>query len=521
MAQEKAKMETSAYHAVIVLSRLLHFGLSPILELIFAVRFRTLPWIHCLIPGLILNVLVLFRFDISLWKYLGLMKFYPSSVWVYWPYIATGAVSGFWGWGVGQTILKKKLIRRLSEAFLAAGLKTPLGRLPSFIFDRPIDAMTRKLRLKRQYLSLKQFKDAKETLESALQIYIDTVVENRVQGSIDILYSHFPMDELVTLGDGIRSLPRDTFIAGRSRSKEIRVNLSKTPHFLVGGQTGGGKSTFLRQMITTLYLNNRDYQFRLIDLKGGLEFQIFEKVDRIKVVPDVPKAIALIRALEKSHKFRMETLKLNGCKDIEAYFAKEKTERKTPEGQYQERISRTIIVIDEVADLFMANSEVKAKDVQEAKRIIWKVGAQGRAVGLHLVVATQRPDVKALDSQVKTHLVGVICFPMVNDASSMTVLGNGRATDLPRIPGRAIWKSDLDQVEIQTPFLKPEEVLELLSLKDADPEQTKGDATETSNETPGTSTVDVLMEVEGRDDHGARDEILSECETGKRTSEAP
>lgn len=521
MSKEETKSRATAHRAATMLNALWHLTANPALELLFGIRFRAVPWIACLIPGLLFNSMVVLRIDSSLWKYLGLLKLYPGNPWLYWPYVASGAASGFWAWGIGQTILKKRLIRRLSEAFIVAGLKTPLGRLPSFIFDRPIDAMTRKLRLKRQYLSLNQFRDAKETLEGALQIYIDAVVENRVQGSIDILYSHYPMIELVTLGGAIHSLPKDTFIAGRSRSQEIRVNLSKTPHFLVGGQTGGGKSTFLRQMITTLYLNNRDYQFRLIDLKGGLEFQIFEKADRIKVVPDVPKAIALIRALEKSHKFRMETLKLNGCKDIEAYFAKEKTERKTPVGQYQERISRTIIVIDEVADLFMANSEVKAKDVQEAKRIIWKVGAQGRAVGLHLVVATQRPDVKALDSQVKTHLVGVICFPMVNDASSMTVLGNGRATDLPRIPGRAIWKSDLDQVEIQTPFLKPEEVLELLNVKDPDSAQPKRDVIETSNETVGPSTVDVLMEVESCDDHGARDEILSECEAGKRTPEAP
>ncbi len=513
MAQEKAQNHALANALFTALERAWHYTYNPTRELLFGARFRTLPWIACLIPGLIFNVLVIFRIDTWMRKYVGLPPLFSHSGWIYWSYIFVGGISGFWAWGIGQTILKKRLIQKLSDTFQAAGLQTPLGRLPSFIFDRPIDAMTRKLRLKRQYLSLKQFQDARGNLESALQVYIDTINENRVEGSIDILYSHYPMDELVILGETIRSLPKDTFVVGRSRSQEIRANLSKTPHFLVGGQTGGGKSTFLRQMITSLYLNNPHYQFCLIDLKGGLEFQIFEKIERIKVVPDVPKAITLIRTLEKSLKFRMETLKLNGCKDIEAFFARSEKERKVPEGQHKERISRTIVVIDEVADLFMASSDVRAKEVQEAKRIVWKIGAQGRAVGLHLVVATQRPDVKALDSQVKTHLVGVVCFPMVNDASSMTVLGNGRATDLPRIPGRAIWKSDLDLVEIQTPFLKPEEVLKLLNPPDSNSDQPTGVANETSIEESGPATTDVSLEMESGNDQRVSDEILSESET--------
>jgi S-DNA-T family DNA segregation ATPase FtsK/SpoIIIE len=364
--------------------------------------------------------------------------------------------------------------------------------------------MTRKLRLKRNHLSVGDFTKARATLEGSLQIWIDTIQENREQGSIDIVYSHFKMPEVVTLGESLTNLPRDTFVVGMSRAQQIKADFKKTPHFLVGGQTGGGKSTFLRQLITTLYLNNKDYQFKLIDLKGGLEFQIFENVPRIKVVPDVPKAIRLIGTLEKSLNYRFETLKMNGCKDIIAFFAKPVAERKYPKGQYREAISRTVVVIDEVADLFMANADMKAKEVQHAKRILSKVGAQGRAVGLHLIVATQRPDVKALDSQVKTHLVGVVCFPMANDASSMTVLGNGRATDLPMIPGRAIWKSNMDMVELQTPFLSVEDTLRELT-PEAPATKVKGEDNEKSVEDSRDSDPVVPMEVESSNDDSASD----------------
>ncbi len=497
------EIDATIERAIVLSKRLWFVTTQPVLEILFGIRFETLPWLYCLAPGALFNLFVIFELDIWIWRVARIAVVYPRSHRGFLIYAIFGATSGFWSWGLGQTFLKQKLTKRLTDTFMAAGLRTPLGKFPAFVFDRPIDAMTRKLRLKRNHLSQSDFVKARPVLESSLQIFIDTIQENREQGSVDIVYSHFKMPEIVTLGDALTTLPRDTFVVGMSRAQQMTANLAKTPHFLIGGQTGGGKSTFLRQLITTLYLNNKDYQFRLIDLKGGLEFQIFENVPRIKVVPDVPKAIRLIGTLEKSLNYRFETLKMNGCKDIIAFFAKPVAERKYPKGQYREAISRTVVVIDEVADLFMANADMKAKEVQHAKRILSKVGAQGRAVGLHLIVATQRPDVRALDSQVKTHLVGVICFAMANDASSITVLGNGRATDLPIIPGRAIWKSNMDMVELQTPFLSTEEVLEKLTPKDSATKE-DGVTDEESVEGDRDSDADVSVEVESRNDNGAR-----------------
>ncbi len=84
-------------------------------------------------------------------------------------------------------------------------------------------------------------------------------------------------------------------------------------------------------------------------------------------------------------------------------------------------------------------------------------------MGVHLVLATQRPDSKAVDPQVKTNLIGICCFQMPNNVSSMTVLDSGKAAQLPDIPGRAIWKTGGSIKVIQTPHLSIERAREILS----------------------------------------------------------
>ncbi len=125
-------------------------------------------------------------------------------------------------------------------------------------------------------------------------------------------------------------------------------------------------------------------------------------------------------------------------------------------------IQRQVIVIDEAAELFLSNSKSNISEVQELTRKAIRIAAQGRAVGLHLVVATQKPDSKAVNGQIKANLTGIISFPMATLGASFSILGNGRAKELPAIPGRAIWKNGLDQFEVQTPYLGPQETKNLL-----------------------------------------------------------
>jgi len=459
---------------------LISFVLAPFPEVFWAIWKGTLPWTECSIAIAILCILKNFGADYALFDRLSITILYPRTPFLYWSYVATLLFSPLWFWGVYQVYQRRQFKERMAEVFQGAGLTSPMGKLPGFVFDHPIDEFTRKMRLTRRTLSKADFQTARGNLESGLNIYIDEIRENREGGTIDIIYSQSPMPDSVTI-ENISDIKKCHFAVGRTRSEQIVVDLRKVPHLLVAGQTGGGKSTFLRQFITTLYINNPDIEFTLIDLKGGLEFQIFSKLKRATVAPTIQKAIGILEDLGEKLDHRMASLKENNCKDLEAYLALPEKDRKNVAGlkKVSDNLRRHVVVVDEAAEMFLTGSRSSAKETQKAREILSRIARQGRAVGVHLTIATQRPDVRSLDPQVKANLVGVLATQMANVASSMTVLGNGRATELPSWPGRAIWKCGAEMFEVQTPFLDDKDAAQLLESEvgDANPQSVESSAT--------------------------------------------
>ncbi len=452
------------------LSKNIIFGLSqPIIEVIYGIRKDTILYWPLITWGLIFDALILSGLDQFIFKWLKISWLYPRNPITYSFYAFFGATLGFWIWGAIQARRKVNMIERLSQVFQESGLKSPMGKLPGFIADRPVDELVRKLRVTNAFMPKAKFEEAKDRLESSLQVYIDEITENRGSGTIDILYSHYEIAKMVE-ADNILSIGPNRFFVGQTRAKPIYSSLSETPHLLIGGQTGGGKSTFLRQLVTTLYANNESYKFSLIDMKGGLEFQIFEGLPRMTVYATFEDAKTLFNELDTMLTERMKILKHNSSKDIDAFESIPIEQKKRPNDVSDESmdIQRQVIVIDEAAELFLSNSRSNIGEVQELTRKAIRIAAQGRAVGLHLVVATQKPDSKAVNGQIKANLTGIISFPMATLGASFSILGNGRAKELPAIPGRAIWKNGLDQFEVQTPFLNPQSTKKLLdrNLKD-------------------------------------------------------
>lgn len=436
------------------------FGISqPLIEIIYGIRKDTILYWPCITWGLLFDFLILSHLDQRIFKFLKMSWLYPAHPISYSIYSFVGATFGFWVWGAIQTRKKNNMIQRLTDVFQESGLKSPMGRLPNFIFDVPVDEFVRRLRITNAFMPKEKFIEAKSKLESSLQVFLDEVTENKASGTIDLLYSHYEISKMIELKDFMTKSPHQ-FLIGQTRAKPVYSSLRETPHLLIGGQTGGGKSTFLRQLITTLYCNNHNYEFTLIDMKGGLEFQLFEKRDRISVVTSTKAAHEKFSDFMEILNDRFALLKANECKDIDEFYEKPIDKIKLPEGANTKSFSlnRHVIIIDEAAELFLASGKSNISHIQEMTRKAIRLAAQGRAVGIHLVVATQKPDSNAISTQIKANLTGIVSFPMATHGASMSILGNGRAKELPAIPGRAIWRSGLDQYEVQTPFISPDHV---------------------------------------------------------------
>lgn len=416
---------------------------------------RTLPWVKCLLCSQVTTVFLLLYGDLYLLKLVGFQWLWPRSyAFTRYPYVFLGLTSGFWLWAMWQTMAYRRLRTRMNDSMTNIGLKNGLGKTPEFVFDQPMDQEARKLRLKRNGIPLSQFQQSKDVIGSELNAYIEEIRENRVQGTVDVIYAFAPVPKDVPF-PSMDTVGPWSFLVGKTRSQEVVANLRETPHQLIAGETGGGKSTFLRGVITTLYLCNQRAHFHLIDLKGGMEFQIFEKLPRVTVLDEIYETSATIKRLSNDLDYRMSLLKEAKCQNIDQYW-------KEQPGSHVS-LPRQVVVIDEAAEAFLMHPGVESKLIHENRAGVSRIARLGRSVGVHLVIATQRPDSKALDSQTKANLTGVVCFPMVNDSSSISVLGVGRASDLPAVPGRAIWKSGMDIIEIQTPHLSRDQANLLLA----------------------------------------------------------
>lgn len=238
------------------------------------------------------------------------------------------------------------------------------------------------------------------------------------------------------------------------------ANLAKMPHLLIAGATGSGKSVTIHVIITSLLFRNspETLKFIMIDPKR-VELTLYNKISHLltPVITDPKKAIMSLKWAAKEMDRRYNILEQNKVRDIESYHknilspALEKF-KKTKEGLAPDIMPYIVIVIDELADIMQAYP-------RELEAAIVRLAQMSRAVGIHLILSTQRPSVNVITGLIKANVPTRIALQVASQFDSRTILDSAGAEKLLGAGDMLYMSGEMSKpIRLQSPYISETEV---------------------------------------------------------------
>jgi S-DNA-T family DNA segregation ATPase FtsK/SpoIIIE len=251
---------------------------------------------------------------------------------------------------------------------------------------------------------------------------------------------------------------------GKTISNEtFVVDLAKMPHLLMAGATGQGKSVGLNAVLTSLLYKKHpaEVKFILVDPKK-VELTLFNKIERHylaklpdseeAIITDNTKVINTLNSLCIEMDNRYELLKNAMCRNIAEYNTKFKARKLNPNDGHQ-FLPYIILVVDEFADLIMTAGK-------EVETPIARLAQLARAIGIHLIIATQRPSVNVITGIIKANFPARIAFRVTSKIDSRTIL-DGSGADQLIGRGDMLFTQGNDVIRVQCAFVDTPEVEKL------------------------------------------------------------
>ncbi len=253
-------------------------------------------------------------------------------------------------------------------------------------------------------------------------------------------------------------------ILGKTISNELYLtDLSKMPHLLMAGATGQGKSVGINVLLASLLFKKHPSQlkFVLIDPKK-VELTLFNKIERHylaklpnseeAIITDTKKVIYTLNSLCVEMDNRYDLLKDAGCRNIKEYNRKFIARKLNPQNNHR-YLPYIVLVIDELADLMMTAGK-------EIETPIARLAQLARAIGIHLIVATQRPSVNVITGVIKANFPARCSFRVTSKVDSRTILDMGGAEQLVGM-GDMLLSMGSETIRLQCPFIDTPEVDDL------------------------------------------------------------
>ncbi len=285
---------------------------------------------------------------------------------------------------------------------------------------------------------------------------------------------------------------------GKTISNEVHIiDLAKMPHLLVAGATGQGKSVGLNVILASLLYKRHPstLKFVLVDPKK-VEMSIYSKIERHylaklpnseeAIITDTRKVVHTLNSLCIEMENRYEILKDAGARNLKEYNAKFVGRKLNPKEGHR-FLPYIVLVIDELADLMMTAGK-------EVETPIARLAQLARAIGIHLVVATQRPSVNVITGVIKANFPARLSFRVTSKVDSRTILDAGGADQLVG-QGDMLLSTGNDVIRLQCPFVDTPEIDKVCDFIGSQ---------------RGYDSAYMLPEYEGDDEGGASDVDLSE-----------
>ncbi len=327
-------------------------------------------------------------------------------------------------------------------------------------------------------------------------------------GSDEFQHSDKPL--LVSLGKGI---------SGKSHY----ANLAKMPHVLVAGATGSGKSVTVHAIIASLLYRNgpEDMRFIMVDPKR-VELTLYNKIPHLltPVITDPKKTILALKWATKEMDRRYDILESHAVKDIDSYHKNvlapgiKKIEELKKKGSYDEEknplpegMPYIVIVIDELADIM-------ATYPKELEAGIVRLAQMSRAVGIHLILSTQRPSVNVITGLIKANVPARIALQVVSQVDSRTILDTIGAEKLLGAGDMLYTGGEMSKpVRIQSAFISEKEVKEIAKYlaKSYEDELIGGELDLNAQNGTGNGGSDLVSMTMSDDDLGDDDELYEQA----------
>ena len=314
-------------------------------------------------------------------------------------------------------------------------------------------------------------------------------------------YSESEKPLLVSLGKGI---------SGEAHF----ANLAKMPHVLIAGATGSGKSVTIHAIITSLLYRNSPelLKFIMIDPKR-VELTLYNKIPHLltPVITDAKKTILALKWAGKEMSRRYDILEEHACKDIDSYHknvlapalqkVKESKGRSkdAATAKLPETMPFIVVVIDELADIMMTYPK-------ELESSIVRLAQMSRAVGIHLILSTQRPSVNVITGLIKANIPARVALQVVSQIDSRTIIDSPGAEKLLGSGDMLYLGGEMSKpVRIQSAFISENEVKKVVNyLISAYQDEIPGEGI---NFAEAAADKNVLFEGNIGDDMGDDDEL--------------